>query len=172
MELPPYRMPTTKAIFRQTWFKGAQYLRKMGTIILTASVIIWALGYFPRGQHIDKRIDQKITELQQSVDAGTSGLAEEQLSNAIHELELQRQQQKQEYSMIGRIGHFIEPVIAPLGFDWKMGVSLLAGSAAKEIVISTMGVLYQANPDTENGASLVSKLQDSRFEDGPKKARR
>lgn len=169
MELPPYRMPTTKAIFRQTWFKGAQYLRKMGTIILTASVIIWALGYFPRGQHIDKRIDQKITELQQSVDAGTSGLAEEQLSNAIYELELQRQQQKQEYSMIGRIGHFVEPVIVPLGFDWKMGVSLLAGSAAKEIVISTMGVLYQANPDTENGASLVSKLQDSRFEDGPKK---
>lgn len=157
MELPPYRMPTTKAIFRQTWFKGQQYLRKMGTIILLASIIVWSLGYFPRGSHIDQRIDNEIAILKQSQPDADS-----------EQFELKRQQQKQEYSFIGRIGHFIEPAIAPLGFDWKMGVSLLAGSAAKEIVISTMGVLYQSNPEKDEAESLVTKLQESRYETGPK----
>jgi ferrous iron transport protein B len=75
---------------------------------------------------------------------------------------------KQEYSFLGRIGHFIEPAIRPLGFDWKMGISLLAGSAAKEIIISTMGVIYQTGPDSEPGESLGNKLKEQRYESGPK----
>lgn len=166
MELPPYRMPTGKAIWRQTWFKGAQYLKKMGTIILLASLIIWALGYFPRGKHIDVAIDKEIATLVGSLEM-TAAHADTAHSAAIQALEMKRKQQKQEYSMIGKIGHFIEPVIQPLGFDWKMGVSLLAGSAAKEIVISTMGVLYQADPDSDSGSGLIQKLQESRYESGP-----
>lgn len=105
MELPPYRFPTGKAMFRHTWEKGKQYLKKMGGIILVASVIVWALGYFP------------------------------------HHEELTPQEQ-QEQSYIGRIGKTIEPVFRAQGFDWKLDVGLLAGVGAKEIVASTMGVLY------------------------------
>ena len=105
MELPPYRWPTARAIGRHTWDKGKEYLKKMGGIILVASIIVWALEYFP------------------------------------HNDQLTRQQQ-QEQSYIGRMGKAIEPVFAPQGFNWKLDVSLIAGVGAKEIVASTMGVLY------------------------------
>ncbi|MDO4160301.1 MAG: ferrous iron transport protein B [Prevotellaceae bacterium] len=105
MELPPYRFPTGKAIVRHTWEKGKQYLKKMGGIILVASIIVWALGYFPHNEELDN-------------------------------------QAQQEQSYIGRIGKAIEPVFRPQGFDWKLDVSLIAGVGAKEIVASTMGVLY------------------------------
>ena len=113
MELPPYRFPTAKAIARHTWEKGKQYLKKMGGIILVASIIVWALGYFPHNDALSV-------------------------------------QEQQEQSYIGRIGKTIEPVFHPQGFDWKLDVSLIAGVGAKEIVASTMGVLY-AN-DEEVGA--------------------
>ncbi|GAB6981709.1 ferrous iron transport protein B [Prevotella dentasini] len=107
MELPPYRFPTWKAIGRHTWEKGKQYLKKMGGIILVASVIVWALGYFPLPDDPDVS-----------------------------------RQQRQEQSYIGQIGKTIEPVFRPQGFDWKLDVGLIAGVGAKEIVASTMGVLY------------------------------
>lgn len=114
MELPPYRMPTAKSIFRHTWEKGAQYLRKMGGIIMIASIIIWFLGYYPN--HNDY---QTIAE-------------------------------QQENSYIGQIGKAIEPVIKPLGFDWKLGIGLISGAGAKELVVSTLGVLYTNESDVEN----------------------
>ena len=102
MELPPYRFPTAKAIFRHTWEKGKQYLKKMGGVILVASIIVWALGYF-----------------------GTMGVAP-----------------SLEQSFIGMLGKAVEPLFLPQGFNWRLDVSLLAGVGAKEIVASTMGVLY------------------------------
>jgi ferrous iron transport protein B len=108
MELPPYRWPTPKSIWRHTWEKGKEYLKKMGGIILVASIIVWALGYFP------------------------------------HNEELTREQQ-QEQSYIGRMGKAIEPVFMPQGFNWKLDVSLLAGVGAKEIVASSIGVLYSGD---------------------------
>ena len=113
MELPPYRFPTWKAIGRHTWEKGKQYLKKMGGIILVASILVWALGYFP---HDDTLSDQ----------------------------------QQQEQSYIGRIGKLVEPVFRPQGFDWKLDVGLLSGVAAKEIVASTMGVLYSGSDEVAN----------------------
>jgi ferrous iron transport protein B len=114
MELPPYRMPTGKAIFRHTWEKGHQYLKKMGGIILTASIIIWFLGYYPN--HNDY--------------------------NTV--------QQQQEHSYLGIIGKTIEPALRPCGFDWKMGVGLISGAGAKELVASTMGILYGNNADSDS----------------------
>ena len=108
MELPPYRWPTPKAIWRHTWEKGKEYLKKMGGIILVASVIVWALEYFPHNDALD-------------------------------------QQQQQEQSYIGCMGKAIEPVFTPQGFNWKLDVSLLAGVGAKEIVASTIGVLYSGD---------------------------
>ncbi|MFS2483805.1 ferrous iron transport protein B [Phocaeicola vulgatus] len=114
MELPPYRMPTSKSIMRHTWEKGAQYLKKMGGIIMIASIIIWFLGYYPQHNAYESVAEQ------------------------------------QENSYIGQIGKAIEPVIKPLGFDWKLGIGLISGVGAKELVVSTLGVLYTNEGDVEN----------------------
>lgn len=114
MELPPYRFPTWKAIGRHTWEKGKQYLKKMGTIIMVASIAVWCLAYFP------------------------------------HNPELNRQEQ-QEQSYIGQIGKAIAPVFTPQGFDWKLDVGIVAGVGAKEIVASTMGVLYNGDHHSDDG---------------------
>ena len=106
MELPPYRVPTAKSVFRHTWEKGRQYLQKMSGIILVCSVVIWFLGYFPNHDAYD------------SV------------------------QEQQEHSFIGYIGKAMEPALEPLGFDWRMGVGIVAGVGAKELVVSTLGVMY------------------------------
>ena len=116
MELPPYRVPTAKAMFRHTWEKGKQYLKKMGGIILVASIVVWALGYFPHYEGVSK-------------------------------------QEQQELSYIGRIGKTIEPVFQAQGFTWKLDVGLIAGVGAKEIVASTMGVLYTGDEDVADNES-------------------
>ena len=114
MELPPYRVPTAKTIFRHTWEKGAQYLKKMGGVIMIASMVIWFLGYYPNHHDYTSVSEQ------------------------------------QEHSYIGQIGKAIEPVIEPLGFDWKLGVGLLSGVGAKELVVSTLGVLYTNEEEIES----------------------
>ena len=113
MELPPYRWPTPKAIWRHTWEKGKEYLKKMGGIILVASIIVWALGYFPHNDDMPHA-------------------------------------QQQEQSYIGRMGKAIEPVFSPQGFNWKLDVSLLAGVGAKEIVASSIGVLYAGDDEIDD----------------------
>lgn len=110
MELPPYRFPTWKAVGRHTWEKGRQYLKKMGGIILCATIVVWALGYFPHN-------DQLSEEAQQ------------------------------EQSYIGRIGQAVEPIFEPQGFNWKLDIGLVAGVGAKEVVASTMGVLYSSDSE-------------------------
>ena len=132
MELPPYRFPTGKAIWRHTWSKGKQYLKKMGGIILVASIIVWFLGYYPN-----------------------------------HDA-YQSSQEQQEHSYLGMIGKTIEPVFKPNGFDWKLDVGLLAGVGAKEIVASTLGVIYsndesfaddeQVSSDSEKYSNLNAKM--------------
>ncbi len=114
MELPPYRMPTAKVVIRHTWEKGKQYLKKMGGIIMIASIIIWFLGYYPNHEAYETTAEQ------------------------------------QENSYIGRLGKAIEPAIEPLGFDWKMGIGIISGVGAKELVVSTLSVLYTNEDDVEN----------------------
>ncbi len=165
MELPPYRIPSHKTILKHMWFKAELYLKKMSGVIMIASLIIWALNYFPLNINYSKNYDEQMAGLrsQYSISSDTT-----LVYNKIHEIELAKQAERNEKSFIGQIGKFVEPAIAPLGFDWKMGVSLLSGMAAKEIVISTMGVLYQT--DTDNGvSSLVSKIQKAEYSSGPRK---
>ena len=121
MELPPYRMPTAKSIFRHTWEKGRQYLKKMGGIILVASIVIWFLGYYPRNEAYATPAEQ------------------------------------QENSYIGKIGKAIEPAIRPLGFDWQLGVGLLSGAGAKELVVSSLSVLYNNEAEVD-GEGWTSRL--------------
>ncbi|MEN9919519.1 MAG: ferrous iron transport protein, partial [Bacteroidota bacterium] len=163
MELPPYRMPTVKTVFRHMWDKSKQYLKKMGGVILIASVIIWFLEYFPQDQKLNQEIDNEIGLVetrfsQQHID-------EIVRNQQISVLEARRSIEHTENSYIGRIGKFIEPVMKPLGFDWKLGISLLTGSAAKEVVVSTLGVLYAGNAE-EDQSSLQDRLLSSTNPDG------
>lgn len=125
MELPPYRSPRANAILKHMWFRSRLYLKKMGGVILIASMIIWALGYFPRTS------EDKVQQL--------------------------------EGSAIGHIGRAVQPVLAPLGFDWKMSVAVLSGIAAKEVVVSTIGVLYQ---DGDASLTLQDRMMISRHAEG------
>lgn len=174
MELPTYRLPTLKAVIRNMWHKGQQYLRKMGGIILIASIIVWFLGYFPRESSSTEALKAQI----ETVNAGyESDLAlldkgQTELLTALRDSELRKlgeqlHREQQEESYIGRLGHAIEPLIRPLGFDWKMGVSLLSGIAAKEIVVSTMAVLYQSAYQDENDTgALAQNLKNDKYANG------
>ena len=150
MELPPYRIPTLRNTIRHMWHKGAQYLQKMGGVILIASVLIWALGYYPKNVDYSVNYENEIAKIEKENTYNKSEL--------IDNLQSRQHTEQQAKSYIGQIGKFIEPVMRPLGFDWKMSVSILSGVAAKEIVVSTMGVLYQAD-ENESGNTLVSRLQ-------------
>jgi len=157
MELPPYRVPTLRNLTRHMWFKGAQYIKKMGGVILVASIIIWALGYYPKNIEYSVNYDEKIEQITKE-DASNK-------DEQIHQILAEKTSEKQAKSYIGRIGKFIEPVMKPLGFDWKMSVSILSGVAAKEIVVSTMGVLYQAEEE-ESMNNLINRLQNEKDENG------
>ncbi|NCC91207.1 MAG: ferrous iron transport protein B, partial [Spirochaetia bacterium] len=137
MELPPYRMPTLKSVTTHMWDRSRQYLQKMGGPILIGSIIIWFLGYFPHNQEREAAFDGQITQAEMQHAAGS--INEEEFEVMISEIDHNRNTEHQVNSYIGQIGHFMEPVMRPLGFDWKISVSLLSGMAAKEIVISTMG---------------------------------
>lgn len=159
MELPPYRMPTIKSVTIHMWDKSQQYLRKMGGVILVASIIIWFLGYFPRDKERELKYDNMITQVEQQ-----EGLCDEEKSAQIEEIEEGRNTEHQEESYIGRVGKAIEPVMRPLGFDWKISVSLLSGMAAKEVVVSTLGVLYTGS--SEDQESLEVRLLADKQADG------
>lgn len=130
MELPPYRVPTLKATLRHMWDRSEQYLKKIGGLILVAAVIIWFLSYYPcTGANVITPENIETTALAQS-----------------------------ENSYLGRIGKVCEPVMKPLGLDWRASVALLSGAAAKEIVVSTLGVLYSVDDAESDGASLSAHL--------------
>lgn len=176
MELPPYRVPNPRATTRHMWTKGEQYLKKMGGVILTASIIIWALGYFPRDVENSKIYESKISsieteylsKLQRTSDPLLRKQIETSKSLDLEKVTLQKDAEHQKNSYAGRIGEFIEPVMSPLGFDWRMSVSLLSGIAAKEVIISTMGILYQAEGTDKDDKRLIQRLQESSYQSGQK----
>ena len=148
MELPPYRMPVLRNTLLHMWDKASQYFKKIGGTILVAVVIIWALEYFPRSEE----------NLHLKTETTTS--------NEAHEWHVQSQI---ENSYLGMIGRTIEPLIRPLGFDWRMGICLVAGIPAKEIVVSTMGVLYETGKDDQKSRELLPEILKSEiYFSGPK----
>ncbi|MDL2244519.1 ferrous iron transport protein B [Parabacteroides sp. OttesenSCG-928-J18] len=158
MELPPYRMPTLKSILIHMWEKARQYLRKMGGVILFASIIIWFLGYYPRHSAGMDVYNQQIAVVENSQQDP------EEKKATLAELERLKSMDHQEHSYIGRIGKTIQPALAPLGFDWKMSVALMTGMAAKEVVVSTLSVLYTG--DEEDSQKLAERLMDDRDASG------
>ena len=158
MELPPYRMPTAKSIMIHMWEKAKQYLHKMGGVILVASIIIWFLGYFPRHSEMGDAFDKQIAEVE------NAELDSKEKTETIAELERLKNMEHQKNSYIGTIGQTIQPILHPLGFDWKMSVSLLTGMAAKEVVVSTLSVLYTG--DEEDSQVLSERIKQDLDEEG------
>lgn len=167
MELPPYRIPTLRNTSVHMWHKAVQYLRKMGGVILIASIIIWAMGYFPLEIEYSVNYDYQLEKIKTDINTNNS-IKETKLT----EIEFLKKSEKMEKSYIGQLGHLIEPVLRPLGFDWKIGVSIITGLAAKEIVVSTMGVLYQTFGEDDENMGLPNKLKEQTFTSGDKKGQK
>lgn len=153
MELPPYRMPSFRILLLQMWQKASLYLRKAGTIIMAASILIWIASNYPVSDNIKTEYEQLRNDVTLS-----DKYNEDEKATVLTKLELQEAGKQLQYSFIGRLGKWIEPVVAPLGFDWKLGIALVTGIAAKEIVVSTMGTLYSLGNVDETSQDLHDKL--------------
>jgi len=164
MELPPYRLPTLRGVLTHMWERCWMYVRKAGTIILSISIIIWFLLYFPRptaySQDYDKlqaRIERDYTAREMALSEHEQLQLERERDAALASLKSQKAAEELNYSIAGRIGRGVEPLFAPTGFDWKVNIALFAGLAAKEVIISTMVIVYGIGGD---GEFVASGLKD------------
>lgn len=164
MELPPYRAPTARGVAWHVWDKSWQYIKKAGTVILASSVLIWAITTFPVWEPSDAELDALAASLDAGavtlgLSSGSPGQADESAREA--GLEAAVAEASMAYSVAGRLGKFIEPAVEPLGFDWKVGVATVTGFAAKEVVVSTLGILYRVGTgETEESESLRDALRN------------
>ncbi len=180
MELPPYRVPTLKNTASHMWEKTRSYLSKMGGVILLASIIIWFLGYFPRDKQGQEQAEQQITMLESSFEQAVLLNPEQeetlhkQFTADVRHIEGVALANQQKNSFIGQIGVFVEPIFKPLGFNWKINVALISGIAAKEIVVSTLGVLYageEVSEESDIHAASISPLSQKLKENNPQTGR-
>jgi ferrous iron transport protein B len=156
MELPPYRLPNLRTVLQNMFTRAGLFLKRAGTVILAISIVLWALTYFPRN------IQPPVANNQTQSEVTTNSEQQTAESNQINDESVQLQN-----SYAGRLGHFIEPVIAPLGFDWKIGVALIASFAAREVLVSTLSIIYNVGKDeTEESETLISAIHDAKKDDG------
>ena len=152
MELPPYRMPSIRTVFQNMLTRAWLFVKRAGTVILAISIILWALMYFPRSASPPVGAPQEIT-------------ADNEQRRAIDEAAPEGEQLRNSFA--GRLGHLIEPVIQPLGFDWKIGVALIASFAAREVLVSTLSIIYNVGKDeNEQSATLISAIRDAKDDHG------
>jgi ferrous iron transport protein B len=179
MELPPYRTPSGRVIMKNMWDKSSQYIKKIGGVILISSIIFWALSYFPLNVKYSKDYNAEIA----AINAKYSGFANQPLpankdsmisastnrQKEITTVMLTKKSEQKELSYLGSFGHFIEPVIKPLGFDWRIGICILSGIPAKEIIVSSLSVLYQVdNARDADNHTLVNRIKSQTYKYGPK----
>ena len=156
LELPPYRLPQPGAVVREMWEKGKVFVTEAGTVILACTVVLWVLLAFP-----SLPADQEAAFAQEIVDVEGSGLTDEALESAVAEVEQEASARQRQHSYAGRLGQAMEPLIEPLGFDWKIGIGLIGSFAAREVFVATMGVVYGSGDgdDEVSVASLRSKMK-------------
>lgn len=169
MELPPYRLPALRGVLVHMWDKVTIYLKRMGTVILVASTVIWFLGAFPKNPELSASFENERARLEASFVKKAQALQgqedfaalcrnlEKDKEAALAELRRHQQAAEMRQTFIGQLGAVLEPVMQPLGFDWRMSVSLLSGFVAKEIVISTLGVLYEGGEVSDSAAGTLQQ---------------
>ncbi|HYJ46536.1 MAG TPA: nucleoside recognition domain-containing protein, partial [Pyrinomonadaceae bacterium] len=156
LELPPYRVPNFLTILQMMITRASLFLKRAGTVILAISIILWALATFPRMSSPDKASPSSVSNQTQTQEPP----APEAAATDLH-----GEQLRQSYA--GRAGRFLEPVIKPLGFDWKMGVALISSFAARETLVSTLSVIYNVgNDDEDSSNSLINAVRAAKKEDG------
>jgi ferrous iron transport protein B len=156
MELPPYRIPTTRSVFIHMWQKGKHYLKKMGGVVLFFSVILWWAGTYPRSPEMESQYDVKIEAA-----LAMANHSETDEEKRIRGLEVEKKAALLKHSYIGRAGQVLEPLVQPFGTDWRGAVSLVTGFVAKEVVVGSMGVLYSiGDKEDEESDALREKLKE------------
>ncbi len=155
MELPPYKFPTVRSILMQMWTRAGIYLKKAGTIILAISIIMWVLAVFPRNEAIGEKYEAKIAQV------NSMQISDEAKSEKIQNLEFQMSAEEMAYTVTGRFGKVIEPIIKPLGFDWRIGAAMVGAFAAKEVFVAQLGVVYSVGEADEESDTLRDKLKDN-----------
>ncbi|MBC7798777.1 MAG: ferrous iron transport protein B [Pyrinomonadaceae bacterium] len=159
MELPPYRMPRWNNVFLNVWQSSKEFVKRAGTVILAISIIMWALANFPRVPVATVENQSQIVDNKQ--------LDDEAQKEFDKKAETEAQNKQLEYSIAGRLGKIIEPVITPLGYDWKIGIALISSFAAREVFVSSMSILYDVGGDeTEESDSLLQAIRDAKRDDG------
>jgi len=158
LEMPPYRMPKWRNVLFRSAQAGKNFLAKAGAIILACSIVIWALSYFPRPDAVRENIEARY---QQQTAASVEAQAEltRRMENEIAGAYL-------EQSILGRMGKAVQPLFAPLGFDWKISVGILGAFPAREVIIATLGIVYNVGEADESSPNLRTKLQEERGSDG------
>lgn len=177
MELPPYRLPRLRNTSRHMWDRTKEYMKKIGGIVLAAAILIWALGRFPEKTAYSKDYAAMITAaeaqyqnelLRVMSDAAALSSLQKTRDAEIRSLKADMDRERLEHSYIGKIGMLMEPAMAPLGFDWRMSVSVITGLAAKEIAVSTIGILFHADKNApDSSRSLITRIKEQRYLSGP-----
>lgn len=165
MELPPYKRPLLKVVMRHMWDRVKVFLRQAGTVILGLNIVLWFLAAYPQGSLDRDYAARKAAVRAEAQAANDSSKAEE----AIAKLEIEKSSEQLRQSFAGRLGHLVEPAIAPLGFDWKMGVGLVSSFAAREAFVSTMAIVYNVADDgneADGHNNLVEALRAQKRSDG------
>ncbi|MDR0534395.1 MAG: ferrous iron transport protein B [Verrucomicrobiales bacterium] len=175
LELPPYRWPAPLNVIWRMWERGGQFVKRAGTIIFAMSVLIWALCYFPRPESVEEQAKQEVVQSEQAKGSTLTAI-DEQLAKADSPLALALEHETAsaylEQSYMGRAGKFIQPLFAPAGFDWKITVGVLASFPAREVIISTLGIIYNLGTDVdEESDDLKSRMASEHWTSGPLKGR-
>lgn len=160
MEMPPFRLPNARVLALKLTAKVRVFLARAGTVIAAACVMIWALGYFPRSDAIVEDFTERRATLELTVGDPDA------LESRLRRLNAEERAAQLEYSLLGRVGKAIEPAFRPLGWDWRVSASVVAGFPAREVVIGVMGTVYALGSEAEDGAGLRERLQASRWPDG------
>jgi ferrous iron transport protein B len=160
MELPPYRVPSLRNVGLRVYDRSKDFALKAGTIIFAMSIVVWALGYFPRSKEVLERSDAERAALAETLEGP-------ELEVELDRVSRQERGALLRASLLGRMGHAIEPIVEPLGWDWRIGMAVLAAFPAREVVVSTLGIIYdlgEEGADEEEG--LVKKIRNARGPDG------
>ena len=160
MEMPPFRWPNARVLGVKLAAKVRVFLTRAGTVIAAACVMIWALGYFPRSDAIVEDFNERRAAVELTVEEPAA------LESQLRRLNAEERAAQLEYSLLGRVGKAIEPVFRPLGWDWRVSASVVAGFPAREVVIGVMGTVYALGSEAEDAAGLRERLQASRWPDG------
>jgi ferrous iron transport protein B len=166
MELPPYRVPNFRTVFQNMLTRAWLFVKRAGTVILAISIILWALMYFPRSSQQTWAETQSVADVPQ-VEQSQAESENKTDRDQSSKVEVQSESDQLKHSFAGTLGHAIEPVIRPLGFDWKVGVALIASFAAREVLVSTLSIIYNVGKDEDaQSETLISAIKDAKTDDG------